>query len=324
MKLRDVLTWKFAFYQGLLPALRWLGPARADVILATLGRTSTHLWPPRKRRFASALGHARESLAHLSPTWDEDSLAPDLSAGSLRFLARDYLLADDKSVTSLFDVSGEAELNEALARGRGVVLVGSHFGGHIAAFHWLYRRGIPLRLMVQRPRHVTRALARFFDRDEPLPQSGFFLTRTLDLSRCVSRVLNARAALRRGGAVYFPGDIPWNGPNTRPGRFLGRTHRFLSVWADLAANTAAPIFHVICSHRENGRFALRFESAGTITPGQESAAVDRYLARLEIAIAADPADAVAHLLWPCYGAVAKTNPCALARPSRRAAAVSTI
>ena len=322
MKPRDVLTWKFVFYHGLLPALRRLGPAWADAILGMLGKCSTSLWPPRKRRLAGALEFAREGLSHYSPTWDADTLAPDLAAGSLRYLARDYLLAEDNDrVLPLFDVSGEAALNQAMAKGRGVVLVGSHFGGHIAAFHWLYRMGFPLRLMVQRPRHVTQALSAFFDQNEPRPQSDFFLTRSMDTTACVSRILNARAALREGIAVYLPGDIPWNGLNSRTGRLLGRTHPFLSVWADLAAITSAPVFHVICTPRANGRFALAFEPAGTIAPGRESAAVDRYLARLDAAIAADPADAVAHLLWPCFGPAIKPTRCSSARPSRRASAV---
>ena len=321
MKSRDVLTWKFVFYHGFLPALRQLGPARADAILGMLGKCSTTLWPPRKRRLAVALEIAREALSHLSPTWNSDTLAPELAAGSLRYLARDYLLAEaNDRVLPLFDVSGESALNQALAKGRGVVLVGSHFGGHIAAFHWLYRMGLPLRLMVQRPRHVTRALAAFFDQDEPRPQSEFFLTRNMDATTCVSRILNARAALREGIAVYLPGDIPWNGPNSRTGRLLGGTHPFLSVWADLAAITSAPVFHVICTPRGNGRFALAFEPAGTIAPGQEPAAVDRYLARLDAAINADPADAVAHLLWPCFSPALKAPRCSSSRPSRRAAA----
>lgn len=326
MKLKHVLTWKFAFYQGFLPALRWLGPSRADAILATLARASTRLWPPRRKRLASALKLARMGLAHLGPDWDDNALAPELAAGSLRFLARDYLLAsnDDREALALFDVQGEDALAEALKQGRGVVLVGSHFGGHIAAFHWLYRKKFPVRLMVQRPRHVCWALSRFFDRDEPRPQSGFFLSRSLDASSCVARVLNARAALREGGAVYLPGDIPWNGPNTRPGRLLGKTHRFLSVWADLAAITGAPVFHVVCAHRENGRFSLKIEPAGTVARGGQATAVERYLTHLEAAIAADPTDAVAHLLWPCFRPAAIENGEAKkARPSRRVAPVAT-
>ncbi len=323
MTSREILTWKFPFYRGFLPALRRLGPARADATLDALGRASTLLWPPRRLAFLDALTRAREVFHHPS----DASVDPgSLAAGVLRFLARDYLLdtPDDAEALGLFDVTGAEALSNALAEGRGVVLVGSHLGGHIAAFHWLYRSGIPLRLMVQRPRHVAPALNAFFDRPEPAPQADFFLRRGLNPSECVARVLRCRSALRSGKAVYLPGDVPWDGPNTRSGRFLGQTRRVLSVWADLASVTGAPVFHVFCTHEPGGRHALAFESAGPVAPGGESAAVVRYLSRLDARIAAHPASAVAHLLWPCYGpprASTLPRPIASSRPSRRVAAL---
>lgn len=326
MRPRDVFTWKFAFYRGLLPALRRLGPERADAALAALGRASS--WSPARRaRLASALVRARAALGPARTTgWaDPRAVAPELSVGTLRFLARDYLLdtPDDAAVLARFEVAGAGAFRAALAAGRGAVLVGGHFGGHVAAFHWLYRGGVPLRLMVQRPHHVAAALESFFDRDDgPDPQSGFFLRRALEPGECVARVLRARAALRAGRAVYLPGDVPWTGPNTRTGTLLGQTHRLLSVWADLAALTGAPVFFVTCTHLPGGRFSLSLAPYGRLCPGAESAAVAGFLAHLEAAIAAHPAEAVAHLLWPCYGPPRPAPVVrAPARPSRRAAAL---
>ena len=103
-------------------------------------------------------------------------------------------------------------------------MVGSHLGGHIAGLHGLFRLGVPLRLLVQRPGHVSAELNRQFDRsDVPHPQSGFFLRRDLSPVMAVERILRARAALRDGLAVYLTADIPWDGPNSRPGRLLGQT-----------------------------------------------------------------------------------------------------
>jgi len=323
---RELFTWKFAFYDVLLPALRRLGPERADAALVALGRASAAAWPGRLGRLAAALGRARDALGLAPDAWPEPSaLAPALSAGTLRFLARDYLLDTDDDATALarFDVSGADAFRDALAAGRGAVLVGGHLGGHVAAFHWLYRTGAPLRLMVQRPHHVSAALERFFDRDEPEPQAGFFLRRALQPGECVARVLRARAALKAGKAVYLPGDIPWSGPNTRSGRLLGQTHPLLSVWADLASLTGAPVFFVFCTHLDGGRFSLSLEPHGPIPPGGEAAAVIRYLGRLEHAIAAHPADAVAHLLWPCYGPP-RPAPEPSRRPSRRSAALPQV
>ena len=164
----------------------------------------------------------RAATALRRPAGRAEAVWPPAAAGSLRFLARDYLLdPTDEPVLARFDVPGDERLRAALARGRGTVLVGGHLGAHVAAFHWLFRSGVPLRLMVQRPHHVAASLNRFFDRDEPEPQAGFFLRRALAPGECVARVLRARGAAR-GQAVYLPGDIPWTGPNTRSGRLLGR------------------------------------------------------------------------------------------------------
>jgi lauroyl/myristoyl acyltransferase len=289
-------------------------------VLVALGCLSAVLWPPRRRVLSLALARARDVLP--------DGPVDDLAAGTFRFLARDYLLDtnDDAKALALFDVAGDDALREAVAAGGGVVLVGSHLGGHIAAFHWLYRSGLPVRLMVQRPKHVSSALNRYFDRGDhdegAAPQSGFFLRRGLGKTECVDRLLRARAALRAGQALYLAGDVPWTGPNTRAGRFLGQTRRVLSVWADLAVLTRAPVFFVFCTHGDGGRHALTFEPIGRIEPGGEDAAVARHLARLESAIAANPADAAAHWLWPCYGPPCPvTSPAPMLRPSRRVAAI---
>jgi hypothetical protein len=116
----------------------------------------------------------------------------------------------------------------------------------------------------------------------------------------VERILRARAALRDGLAIYLNGDIPWSGPNTRPGRLLGRPQRMLAIWTELAVLTRAPVFLVFCTHAPAGRFALEIEPLGWLRPGNEVLAIADYLRQLESRIANSPADAVAHLVWPCY------------------------
>lgn len=322
MTFRHLLSWKTCFYEMLLPALRRLGPARCDAILGGLGRLSAAAWPPRRRQLARAIDSARTAL-HAG--WDRKALRPALAANAIRFAARDYPLdaAPDEEVLARFDVNGFDALQAALDGGRGAIVLGCHLGGHIAALHWLYRRGVPLRLLVQRPKHVSHELEHRFDRDEPHAQADFFLRRDLTPALAAERLLHARAALRDGLAVYLSGDIPWNGPNTRSGRLLGSSLAFLSVWADLAVLTRVPVFLLFCTHRPGGRYALTIEPPWTLAAGDESAAVTRYLARLESEINAHPADAVAHLLWPCYGPPSAASPSGTttARPSRRVAAV---
>ncbi len=220
-----------------------------------------------------------------------------------RFLARDLMLdgLTDAEITARFDVRGHEHLRSALAQGRGVILLGSHFGAHVAAIHWLYREGVPARLLVQRPRHVSGYLQSHFDRVEgPHPQADLFLKRNMPPSEASARLVSARRALRDGLAVYLSGDIPWPSASARPGRLMGMSRPFLGLWADLAALTRALVVPVFALHRPDGRFAIRFDPAWSIEPGGEAEAVARYLGRLDSLISRHPAEAVAHLTWPCY------------------------
>jgi lauroyl/myristoyl acyltransferase len=245
----------------------------------------------------------------LDANWVIQTTWPALAANTARFLARDYPLdcLPDKEILSRFDVRGEDRLHANLADGRGAILVGSHLGGYIAGVHWLFRRGVPIRMLVQRPRHVSRELNRRFDAGGPYPQDKMFLRRDLSPAMAVERVVQARAALRDGLAIYLNGDIPWSGPNTCPGTLLGRRQRFLAVWTELAVLTGAPVFHVFCTHLPNGRYALELTEIGYLSPGEEHTAVGQYLRQLEARIAMWPADAVAYLTWRCY-----ESPCPVA------------
>jgi phosphatidylinositol dimannoside acyltransferase len=298
---RHFLSWKPLFYNVLLPALRMLGPTVADRILVGLGQLFAS-WPVRRKALTRSLINTRSVL---DTDWDIAPVRRMLAANIARAQARDYLLdiADDARAFSRFDVKGFEHLQTALARGRGVILLGSHLGAYLAALHWILRREIPLRLLVQEPRHVSRLLhERLCRTDGPHPQSSFFLRRGLAPAEAAARMLRARDALRDGLAIYFSGDVPWDSVNARRGRLLGSERTFLSVWADLALVARSPVVPVFCTHQPGGRFDLTFDPAWEIPPGGQYAAVARYLARLESEIRAHPAEAVAHLTWPCYAA----------------------
>jgi lauroyl/myristoyl acyltransferase len=326
ISIRRLFTWKFVFYDLLLPALRRLEPLRGDRALCSLGRIIATVWPGRRQRLERALCHARDALSLDGPV---ESLWPELAAGTARFLARDYLLdvASDGEALSRFEVHGLAPLRRAIETGRGVMLVGNHFGAYLPGLHWLFRSGLPISALVQRPPHISGELSRMFDSRLAMgAEHDLFLRRNLPPGAAVELLLRARAALRNGRAVYTCGDIPWHGPNTQPGRLLGRSHRFLSIWAELAALTRAPTFHVFCSHRPGGRFRLELEAVGQIHAGEEALAVADFLGELEARIANDPSQAVAHLLWPCFNPTAaavspewrsEQRASVLRRPSRR-------
>ena len=260
-----------------------------------------------------------------TPTGRSTAIWPALAANTARFLARDYPLdrQTDEAVLARFDVRGYERLRAAMERGRGAILVGSHLGAHIAGVHWLYRRGVPLRLLVQRPRHVSRELNRRFDADGPHPQAELFLRRDLSPAVAVER-----HPPRPRGPPRRPGDLherrhPLVRAQHLPRPLLGRPHRMLAIWTELAVLTHAPVFLVFCTHAPGGRFALEIEPLGWLRPGEEAVAVADYLRQLESRIANSPADAVAHLVWPCYEPRPHATPAPRPARARRRKAIST-
>ncbi|WP_165066244.1 lysophospholipid acyltransferase family protein [Paludisphaera rhizosphaerae] len=311
---RRIFTWKFYFYELLLPGLGAIRPERADAIVRSAGWGSTYLRPGRRSRLKTAMDRVN-TLLKRSDADRADWRA--LAESAARFTARDYPLdgVGDAEALARFDVSGFDDVQEALGKGRGVILVGSHMGAHIAGMHWLFRRGLPIRALVQRPKHVSRELNRRFDEAvSPYPQSEFFLRRGLPATAAVERMMQARSALRDGLALYLNGDIVWEGSNTRTCRLLGRDHEFLAVWAELACLTRAPVFFVFCRHLDAGRFAIEFKRLDPATPNKPDLLLAAYLAEVEAQVARDPSEAVAYLTWPCYTEAPET---AVARSRRQ-------
>src|SRR5208283_4232686 len=172
--LRRIFCWKFAFYELFLPLLRTLGPSRSDAVLRRLGQIFTLLWPGRRARLRNSLMKVRDAL--------------DL----------------DGTVFERFEVLGYEHLERALAAGVGVILVGSHLGAYIAGLHWLFRKRLPVRALVQRPWHVSRKLSHWFDGAQgPYAQSEMSLRRDLPPADAIELLIRARAALRDGLALYL-------------------------------------------------------------------------------------------------------------------------
>jgi lauroyl/myristoyl acyltransferase len=293
--LRRLGSWKTLFYSLALPALRGMAPQRADAILGAAGRL---LCRRRRREVERTVRQAREALG---APWAVAGVCDELAASTPRFLARDLLLdhLDDESALGRFQVEGFDHLRSALAHGRGVVLLGSHLGAHLAGLHWLDRQRIPMRLLVQRPTHVSGRLQARFDADHPrFPQSAFTLRRAMLPAEAARCVMLARDALRAGFAVYLNGDVLHNAASARAGRLLGREHRFAALWAELARTAEAPVLTVFCIPRPAGRFHLAFDAPWFVGSMDPTEAVAEYLRRLETWIVREPSAAVAHLSWP--------------------------
>ena len=238
---KRLLHWKFVFYELILPLLRLLGPKRCDAALCALGRFSVCLWPGRKKQLIRALQSTSLAL-DLDPSTEH--LWLDLAAGTARFLARDCTLEGETERGALdrFDVHGCHELERAMRNGKGAILVGSHMGAYIAGLHWLFRMGLPVRALVQRPTHISPTLSRLFDQAQEGLSSELLCSCTATFPESTrSMLIRARQALRSGHALYLCGDIPWPGPNSRPGRLLGLEQPFLAIWAELAVLTGAPV-----------------------------------------------------------------------------------
>jgi len=83
---RHFLSWKPLFYDGLLPSLRLLGPARGDAILGGIGRLLATAWPPRRWELAGALQRVSRAI---EAGWEVRAVRPTLEGNLLRFLARE-------------------------------------------------------------------------------------------------------------------------------------------------------------------------------------------------------------------------------------------
>ncbi len=197
-RLRLVLSWKFVFYNRILPVLRRLGPARATGSWAGWAGIALAILPRRRARLRASLRRAEEAL---DADWPMRTTWPALASNTARFLARDYPLDRQSDEAILRSVRRPGLRTPAGGDGRRPGRDpgrqpprGPHRGGALAL-----SAGVPLRLLVQRPRHVSRELNRRFDEGGPHPQAEFFLRR--DLSPTV--------AVERSSAPAPPSAMAW-------------------------------------------------------------------------------------------------------------------
>ena len=157
-----------------------------------------------------------------------------------------------------FVVSGSEHLKEAQAKGRGVIVLGNHFGAHLLPAHWLIRAGFPIRWYTERPRHVSRYLEARYRTEGPLGQSKLFISRDADQAEAARSILRAVRVLRAGLMLCLACDVRWGGQQTAPASFLGRTYRFSSTWVALAEMTGAPVVPTYCRTDNHARYHLEF------------------------------------------------------------------
>ncbi len=284
-----------------LPLLRRLPPRLASELVAGIGRTEyARLKGVRHRVDAAVL----QASHHFGQTWDIPTVGRELAGNQIRWRTRDRLLDGlaDEHVAPLFTVVGRERLDAALAGGRGVILLCNHFGSHMMPAHWLMRERFPLRLYMERPRHISKYLAQQFDTDGPTGQRKLFISRKATPAEGASSVMRAARVLKSGMVLMIAGDVRWSGPQTAPAVFLGRRYTFSNTWVKLAALSAAPIVPVFCRIADDGAYHLEFRESYVIPgnqagPDEAAGWVQSFLKTVEAEVEQFPENSGEYFFW---------------------------
>ncbi len=240
-----------------VPLLRRMPLATATRQLTRIGQAEYAAFPRLRARFQAA---GERGNAYFGCRWNVRALAREMAGNHVRWQVRDQLLdgVPDESVVAQFAVSGREHLDEAHAQGRGVMLLGSHFGDPFLPAHWLVRSGFPIRWYTERPRHVSRYIEARFRTDGPLGQRQLFISRKADQAEAARSILRAVRVLRAGLILGTACDVRWTGQQTAPASFLGQIYRFSSTWLALAGMTGAPVVPIFCRTDDHARYQLEF------------------------------------------------------------------
>jgi KDO2-lipid IV(A) lauroyltransferase len=288
-----------------LPVLRILPLPIATRMIAGIGKTEYRMLSELRTTFDAAVARAG---ALLGCSWDVPAVSLELAGNHIRWRTRDLLLdgVSDRRARRLFDVRGRDALDQARTAGRGVIVLACHYGAHLMPAHWLFRESYPLRFFMERPRHVSKYMARKFQTDGPLGQDKLFISRKGDPAGSAGSVLRASRILKAGMLIYIAGDVRWAGAHTQPARFLGQEHTFSATWVTLADLTGAPVVAVFCHMEPDGIYQIDFRPpftvpSGTVKAGGAARYVQTYLAMLEEQVKGHPTNSNEYFFWPQDG-----------------------
>ncbi len=293
------ISWKSLFYNNLMPALSRLDASEADSRLERIGCLVQELWWPRRFTVDRAITRARQAVN--LPEEAAPAFRKALGTMTARMLARDYLFEglNDRALDERFLTTGFENILNVLSNGRGVIFLGSHLGAYIPALHWMFRQDLPIRTMIQRPRHISQYLKTELERPSPLyPSSCLFLHRDFSPRDATERILRARGVLREGMALYLCGDITT--PHGTEVSWFGHKARLLDHWTHLAASTGASVVPVFATFQPKGKYRIDFEIPFRVRPSETSKALEHYLELLQDRVANDPSQAVPYWTWPGY------------------------
>jgi KDO2-lipid IV(A) lauroyltransferase len=298
---RRGLNIRKGFLRVVLPILRTLPLPVASRCVSGIGRIEYRWRKSLRDGFQDAVTRGR---AMLRCQWDVPSVSRELAGNHVLWRTRDLLLdgVPDDRARGIFNVRGRENLDTALGLGRGCIVLASHFGAHLLPAHWLFRENYPVRFYMERPRHISRYMARHFDSDGPLGQDKLFISRQGLPADSASSILRATRVIKAGCLLYLAGDVRWTGQLTESAQFLGKTLRFSTTWVVLAAMTGAPVVMVFCRMEPDGRYDLEFRPAFHVpkdAPAQRDTArwVQHFLDTLEEQVRLHPTNSNDYFFW---------------------------
>jgi acyl carrier protein len=173
---RRGLNIRKGFLKICLPIIRGLPLPMASRFVSGIGRMEYRVSHRLRDAFDRAVSRGRSILGC---QWDVPSVSRELAGNHVLWRTRDLLLdgVSDHRAREMFVVTGREHLDTALGQGRGCIVLASHFGAHLLPAHWLFRQDLPVRFFMERPRHISRFLARHFVSEGPLGQDKLFISR---------------------------------------------------------------------------------------------------------------------------------------------------
>ena len=257
---RRGLNIRKGFLRAVLPVIRALPLPVASRFVSGIGRMEYRLSKRLRDSFQDAVSQGRSVL---DCQWDVPTVSRELAGNHVLWRTRDLLLdgVADGRARGMFTVTGRENLDAACGLERGCIVLASHFGAHLLPAHWLFRQNFPVRFYMERPRHISRFMARHFETDGPLGQDKLFISRQGVPADSASSILRAARTIKAGLLLYLAGDVRWTGQLTETARFLGRVMRFSTTWVVLAAMTEAPVVMVFCRMEPDGRYHIEFRPA---------------------------------------------------------------
>jgi Kdo2-lipid IVA lauroyltransferase/acyltransferase len=229
-----------------------LGYAPLGIRRAVVERQLAAAFPDRDRSEIERI--ARACYGHLGRTSIETAILPSYSANE---------------IIDLFEnVNGWELIQERMALGKGLILVGGHLGNWELGGAYLAARGLPLDAVA---RHMSNPL---FDRYLTGTRQRIGMTVVHD----ESAVRRVPRSLRSGRAVAFLVDQGAVGLASTWVQFFGRFAKTPRGPAVFALRLGTPVVFGVALRKPSGRYELSFEPIDVHETGDREADVDRIVA----------------------------------------------